>query len=97
VSSRLSPSTTGEANAAPSAQGCRSGLPTNKLVKKTADFIARSQEKWSDKLDYSQASYLNPTTMTLECREVPVVYETGRMTRLVLRECRWRQAGTWGD
>jgi hypothetical protein len=66
-------------------------------VKKTADFICRSQEKWSDKLDYSQASYLNPTTMTLECREVPVVYETGRMTRLVLRECRWRQVGTWGD
>ena len=35
--------------------------------------------------------------MTLECREVPAVYETGRMTRLVLKEWRWRHVGPWGD
>jgi hypothetical protein len=36
------------------------------------------------------------TRMTLRCRDFSAVYETGRMTTLVLKECRWRQVGVWG-
>ena len=37
------------------------------------------------------------TRMTLECRGVRAVHETGRMMRLVLKKCRWRMWGLWSD